>query len=49
MQFSADELSNQKVYKSMSRSFKARASSIEDAEYSSDIFLSDDDKDVTTK
>ena len=49
MQFSADEVSNQKVYKSMSRSFKARASSIEDAVYSSDLFLSDEDKDVTTK
>lgn len=50
MQFSADELSNQKVYKSMSKSFKARAVAMDSGiSYKSDTFLSDEDKDVTSK
>jgi Mg-chelatase subunit ChlD len=49
MQFSADEISNQKVYRSMSKSFKTRAMSMDDGSYKSDVFLSDDDKDVTSK
>ena len=50
MQFSSDELSNQKVYKSMSKSFKARAVAMDSGiSYKSDTFLSDEDKDVTSK
>lgn len=49
MQFSSDELSNQKVYKSMSKSFKVRAVAMDSGTYNSDSFLSDEDKDVTTK
>lgn len=49
MQFSGDVNSNTRVYRSMSKSFAARASSIDFGEYKSDTFLSDDDKDVTTK
>lgn len=49
MQFSSDELSNQKVYKSMSKSFKVRAMAMDSGTYNSDSFLSDEDKDVTTK
>jgi hypothetical protein len=49
MQFSADELSNKKVYASMAKSFKARAMSMDAGTYQSDTFLSDDDKDVTSK
>lgn len=49
MQFSADELSNQKVYKSMSKSFKVRAMAMDSGNYKADTFLSDEDKDVTTK
>lgn len=50
MQFSADELSNQKVYKSMSKSFKVRAMSMDSGGmYKADTFLSDEDKDVTSK
>jgi Mg-chelatase subunit ChlD len=49
MQFSADMMSNSKVYKSMSKSFKSRAVSLDTGTYQSDEFLSDEDKDVTTK
>ncbi len=49
MQFSGDVNSNARVYKSMSKSFATRASSINFGEYKSDTFLSDEDKDVTTK
>ena len=49
MQFSADEISNQKVYKSMAKSLKVRAVSMDAGMYKSDSFLSDEDKDVTTK
>jgi hypothetical protein len=49
MQFSADELSNKKVYASMTKSFKARAMSMDSGTYQSDTFLSDEDKDVTSK
>lgn len=50
MNFSSDTDSNSKVYRSISRSFKSRASSIDDnVLYSSGVFLSDEDKDVTTK
>jgi hypothetical protein len=49
MQFSADEISNKKVYRSMSKSFKIRAMSMDDGSYKSDVFLSEDDKDVTSK
>ncbi len=49
MQFSADELSNKKVYASMAKSFKARAMSMDAGKYQSDTFLSDEDKDVTSK
>lgn len=50
MQFSADELSNQKVYKSMSKSFKARAVAMDSGvSYQANTFLDDEDKDVTTK
>jgi Mg-chelatase subunit ChlD len=49
MQFSADEISNKKVYRSMSKSFKTRAMSMDDGSYKSDVFLSEDDKDVTSK
>lgn len=49
MSFSADVNSNTRVYQSMSKSFKSRSSSISSNTYSSDIFLSDEDKDVTTK
>ena len=49
MQFSSDMLSNRKVYQSMSKSFKSRAVSLDAGTYQSDEFLSDEDKDVTTK
>jgi Mg-chelatase subunit ChlD len=49
MQFSTDELSNKKVYASMAKSFKARAMSMDAGTYQSDTFLSDEDKDVTSK
>jgi hypothetical protein len=50
MQFSADELSNQKVYKSMAKSLKVRAVSMDSGiSYQADTFLSDEDKDVTSK
>ena len=49
MQFSVDEISNQKVYKSMAKSLKVRAVSMDAGMYKSDSFLSDEDKDVTTK
>ena len=49
MQFSGDELSNKKVYASMTKSFKSRAMSMDSGVYQSDTFLSDEDKDVTSK
>lgn len=50
MNFSSDIASNSQVYRSISKSFKSRASSIDDnVLYSSGVFLSDEDKDVTTK
>jgi Mg-chelatase subunit ChlD len=49
MTFSADIHSNTKVYKSMSKSFATRASTMDAGTYQSDIFLSEEDKDVTTK
>ena len=49
MAFSSDAMSNSNVYKSMSSSFKKRASKLNDNSYSSDDFLSEEDKDVTTK
>ena len=49
MQFSGDELSNKKVYASMTKSFKSRAMSMDSGVYQADTFLSDEDKDVTSK
>jgi len=49
VQFSADEISNAKVYKSMSKSFKTRAMAMDSGRYDSDSFISDEDKDITTK
>lgn len=49
MQFSGDELSNKKVYASMTKSFKSRARSMDSGVYQADTFLSDEDKDVTSK
>jgi len=49
MQFSADSNSNSRVYKSMSRSFAARGASLADNTYNSEVFLSSEDKDVTSK
>jgi hypothetical protein len=49
MQFSSDVESNAKVYKSMSKSFSMRASSIANDTYASMDFLSDEDKDATSK
>ena len=49
MSFSADVNSNARVYQSMSKSFKSRASSISSNTYDSNAFLSEEDKDVTTK
>jgi hypothetical protein len=49
VQFSADEISNAKVYKSMSKSFKTRAMAMDSGSYDSDSFISDEDKDITTK
>lgn len=49
MSFSSDDLSNSKVYMSMSKSFKSRAASISANDYTPDEFVADDDKDLTTK
>jgi Mg-chelatase subunit ChlD len=50
MQFSGDELSNKKVYASMTKSFKSRAMAMDSGiSYQADTFLSDEDKDVTSK
>lgn len=49
MQFSSDVESNQKLYGSISKSMKMRASSISTNSYASMDFLSDEDKDVTSK
>lgn len=49
MSFSSDDLSNSKVYISMSKSFKTRAASISTNDYAPDTFVSDEDKDLTTK
>jgi Mg-chelatase subunit ChlD len=49
MQYSADVDSNSRVYASLSRSFKSRARSMDLGDYKSDTFLSDEDKDVTSK
>jgi Mg-chelatase subunit ChlD len=50
MQFSGDELSNKKVYASMTKSFKSRAMAMDlGISYQADTFLSDEDKDVTSK
>lgn len=49
MSFSSDTLSNSRVYAGMSKSFKARAASMDSGLYSSEDFLADEDKDVTTK
>ncbi len=49
MQFSGDVNSNTRVYAAMSKSFKSRATSMGSGDYKSDTFLSEEDKDVTTK
>lgn len=49
MSFSADSLSNSKVYQTVSKSMKSRAVSMDSGLYSSKDFLADEDKDVTTK
>ena len=50
MQFSGDELSNKKVYASMTKSFKSRAMAMDSGiSYQADTFLSYEDKDVTSK
>jgi len=49
MQFSGDVNSNSKVYGAVAKSFASRASSINSGDYKSDTFLSEEDKDVTTK
>ena len=47
--FSGDSVSNTKVYKSMSRSFASRASSLDLGTFNSEEFVADEDKDLTTK
>ena len=47
--FSGDSVSNTKVYKSMSRSFASRASSLNLGTFNSEEFVADEDKDLTTK
>lgn len=50
MQFSGDEISNMKVHRSMTNALRSRAASMSTKSlYKSDTFLSDDDKDNTTK
>ena len=50
MQFSGDEMSNKKLHASMNKSFRSRAVSMDSGiSYQANIFLSDDDKDVTSK
>jgi Mg-chelatase subunit ChlD len=49
MQYSADVNSNSRVYKSLSRSFASRAASINRGNFNSNDFLSEEDKDLTTK
>lgn len=49
MQFSGDNFSNDKVYKAMSKSMTSRASKLKSGSYKSDVFLSDEDKDMTTR
>ncbi len=49
MQFSSDVNSNSRVYTAMSKSFKSRAVGMDGGIYHADTFLSDEDKDVTSK
>lgn len=49
MQFSSDIKSNSRVYAAMSKSFKSRAVAMDGGTYQADTFLSDEDKDVTSK
>jgi len=49
MSFSADSSSNTRVYGAMSKSMKVRAAGMSGGSYSSEDFLADEDKDVSTK
>jgi hypothetical protein len=50
MQFSGDEMSNKKLHASMTKSFRSRAVAMDSGiSYQANTFLSDDDKDVTSK
>jgi hypothetical protein len=49
MQFSSDVNSNSRLYTSVSKSMKMRASSISTNSYSAADFVSDEDKDITSK
>ncbi len=49
MQFSSDINSNSRMYASVASSMNVRATSLSDNTYSSKSFISEEDKDVTTK
>jgi hypothetical protein len=49
MQFSGDSNSNTKVYQTISRAMKSRGASLAGGSYSSEKFVADEDKDLTSK